>query len=41
VNSKYLNYELSKEFCNTNYSAKVYIEHIPVRLSDIQDIPYP
>ena len=29
------------EFCATSYSAKVYIERIPIKLSDIKDIPYP
>ena len=41
VNTKFINAEQSQEFCNSHHSAKVYIEHIPVRLSDIQDIPYP
>lgn len=30
-----------KEFCSTNYLGEVYIQHIPVRLSDITDIPFP
>ena len=30
-----------KEFCSSIHRAEVYIQHIPVRLSDITDIPYP
>lgn len=41
VNTKYLNYELGRDFCNTSYTARVYVERIPVRLSDIEDIPFP
>lgn len=41
VNTKFINSEEVKEFCNTNHNAKIYIEHIPVRLSHIEDIPYP
>jgi hypothetical protein len=41
VNAKYLNYEQGREICGSSFRARVFIEHIPVRLSDIQDIPYP
>lgn len=29
------------EFCSNFYKAEVFIEHIPVRLGDFTDIPYP
>jgi hypothetical protein len=41
VNSKFLNYELNREMCSANYRARIYLEHIPVRMSDIRDIPVP
>jgi hypothetical protein len=31
----------SHEFCSQSYTARVYIEHIHVRLSEIFDIPFP
>lgn len=41
VNAKYLNYKHGSDFCSSSYTAHVYLERIPVRLSDIQDIPFP
>ena len=41
VRTLYLKEDHQNEFCSTTYAAKVYIEHIKIRLSDINDIPYP
>jgi len=27
--------------CSMNYTARIYIEHMKVRLSEISDIPFP
>jgi len=37
-------YQQSQEqndFCSSNYRQKLYIESIPIRLSDIEHIPFP
>ena len=41
VSIKYLNEEHSKQLCAFTYHIKVYIERIPLRLSNITDIPFP
>lgn len=41
VNTVHYINKSAKDFCSNTYCADVYIEHIPVRLSDITDIPYP
>ena len=41
VNTIYYTNTSIREFCSTIHQAEVYIQHIPIRLSDITDIPYP
>ncbi len=41
VRTKYIDLQNKKEFCSQSYMARVYIEHISVRISEIFDIPYP
>ena len=41
VGIKYLNSEHIKELCSFTYHIKVYIERIPLRLSNITDVPFP
>ena len=41
VRTFYLKENHQEELCSKTYAAKVYIEHIKTRLSDITDIPFP
>jgi hypothetical protein len=41
VNTIYFVENNRKEFCSTHYGAFLYTERIPIKLSDIKDIPYP
>ena len=40
VNTVYYENKNYKEFCSTAHQGDVYIQHIPVRLCDITDIPF-
>lgn len=40
VNAIYLSPNKSNEFCSSIYTAKCYIQHMPIRLSGITDIPF-
>jgi hypothetical protein len=39
--SRFIVEQHSEQFCSRSYGAKVYIEHVPTRLSDVTDIPFP
>ena len=41
VNAVFYENTSVKELCSTVHQAEVYIQHIPLRLVDITDIPYP
>ena len=41
VNTRYLVQKNNPDFCSHTFMARVYIEHIFTRLSEIKDIPYP
>ena len=41
VNTCYFIENHRKEFCSTHYRAILYTERIPIKLSEIKDIPYP
>lgn len=41
VNSRFLVQKNKEEICSYSYMASVYIEHIKLRLSEINDIPFP
>lgn len=41
VASLYLQSQSQGDFCSTSYRQKLFIEAIPIRLSDIEHIPYP
>lgn len=41
VNTTYFVENLKREFCSTIYAGTLYTERIPLKLSEIKDIPYP
>jgi hypothetical protein len=41
VNTKYIVEDSKQELCSHYYHARIFIEHIKIRLSEISDIPYP
>jgi hypothetical protein len=41
VNTRYMVLRSEQQFCGHTYSARVYIEHVFSRLSEIKDIPFP
>lgn len=41
VNTRFIRQQPSQELCSSSYSARVYVEHVRVRLSEISDIPFP
>jgi hypothetical protein len=41
VASKFFREESQRDMCSTFYKGNVYLEHIPVRLNQINEIPYP
>jgi hypothetical protein len=41
VNSKFLLQKNKEEICSYSYMACIYVEHMKLRLSEINDIPYP
>ena len=41
VNTRFLREHASQEICSQRFMARVYVEHIRVRLSEISDIPFP
>ena len=41
VSSIHLREKNIKDYCSTTYQSDIYLQHIPIRLSDVDDIPYP
>ena len=41
MNTRFIVQGNNSEFCSQTYVARVYIEHVIVRLSEINDIPFP
>jgi len=41
VSALFLHGQDSKDFCSTSYQQDIFIEKIPIRLSDVEHIPYP
>jgi hypothetical protein len=41
VSTKHIKIHNRNELCSRTYTARVYLEHVKLRLSDISDIPYP
>lgn len=41
VNTRFIRQQPSQEICSQSYMARVYVEHVRVRLSEISDIPFP
>ena len=41
VTTKFVDIHNKNELCSRTYTARVYIQHVKLRLSDISDIPYP
>jgi hypothetical protein len=41
VNTVYFSESIRREFCSTSYGGTLYTEHIPLKLSEIKDIPSP
>lgn len=41
VAAPFLSSESSSDFCSSSYQQRLFIEKIPIRLSDIEHIPFP
>lgn len=41
VATRFMQQHARQDFCSHGHSARIYIEHMKVRLSEIGDIPYP
>lgn len=41
VASKFFQEQSQKDLCSTFYKGNIFIEHIPLRLNKVNDIPYP
>jgi hypothetical protein len=41
VNTVYFAEETRREFCTSSYAGTLFTEHIPLKLSEIKDIPWP
>jgi hypothetical protein len=41
VNTRFISLSNHEEICSHSYMAKIYVEHVRVRISEISDIPFP
>lgn len=41
VSAYYFESKVTEEFCSSHYKQSLYLERIPIRLMDVEHIPYP